>query len=273
MVAPASSARSAAAMPRAGRIPAKARLHVVTGKGGTGKTTVAAALALGARRRRPQGAARRGRGTAGAGPAVRRPALPYARAATRDRRRRRRGLRPGHRPRSRRMLEYLEMFYGLKRSGAGAAAGWARSTSSPRSRPDCATCCSPARSRSRSTRTDHERPTDLRRRRARRAAHRPDPPVPRRHPGGRQPDQGRPDQPAERPASSSCCTARAPPSTSSRCSRRCRSRRRSTPRAELARRRLPLGAVIVNRARPTLVGRAAGRRRTAGRPHARSPRA
>ena len=32
---------------RAGHDPSKVRLHVVTGKGGTGKTTVAAALALG----------------------------------------------------------------------------------------------------------------------------------------------------------------------------------------------------------------------------------
>jgi len=36
----------AAAPPTVAGIPAAARLHVVTGKGGTGKTTVAAALAM-----------------------------------------------------------------------------------------------------------------------------------------------------------------------------------------------------------------------------------
>src|SRR3954467_14895526 len=40
------AATKGAPPPLADGIPAQARLHVVTGKGGTGKTTVAAALAL-----------------------------------------------------------------------------------------------------------------------------------------------------------------------------------------------------------------------------------
>ena len=47
------------------------RLHVVTGKGGTGKTTVAAAMALALASYRAQGPADRSRGQAGHRPALR----------------------------------------------------------------------------------------------------------------------------------------------------------------------------------------------------------
>jgi hypothetical protein len=50
------------------------RLHVVTGKGGTGKTTVAAALAVALARAGAAGPARRGRGTPGHQPDLRRAA-------------------------------------------------------------------------------------------------------------------------------------------------------------------------------------------------------
>ena len=99
-------------------IPAKARLHVVTGKGGTGKTTAAAALAL---------------AIAGLGRKVLlvevesrqslaqlfdRPPMPYSeeRLTGAPRGGQLYGLAIDP---EQAMLEYLEMFYGLKRAGKG----------------------------------------------------------------------------------------------------------------------------------------------------------
>ena len=142
------------------------RLHVVSGKGGTGKTTVAAALALALAGRRPPGAAHRGRGAAGHRAAVRRAA-----AAVRGAQGRRRRPAAGRSTRwrstpRRRCWTTCTCSTGCRRPGSRPArcAGWAPSTSPRRSRRACATCCSPARSRRRSIRT-RRRPARLRRRR------------------------------------------------------------------------------------------------------------
>ena len=119
-------ATRAAAPPQAGGlpapltagIPAKARLHVVTGKGGTGKTTVAAALAL--------ALAEGGRKVLLVEVESRQaiaqlfniPPMPYAEQKL---------INVGHGGQlfglaidpEQAMLEYLEMFYGLKRAGKG----------------------------------------------------------------------------------------------------------------------------------------------------------
>jgi anion-transporting ArsA/GET3 family ATPase len=119
-------ATRAAAPPEAGAlpatlaagIPAKARLHVVTGKGGTGKTTVAAALAL--------ALAEGGRKVLLVEVESRQAIaqlfniapMPYAEQKL---------LNVGHGGQlfglaidpEQAMLEYLEMFYGLKRAGKG----------------------------------------------------------------------------------------------------------------------------------------------------------
>ena len=68
------------------------RLHVVTGKGGVGKTTVAAALALALTRAGQARAARRGRGPPGHQPDLRRAAARHRRGPPRRPRRRRRAL-------------------------------------------------------------------------------------------------------------------------------------------------------------------------------------
>ena len=92
--------RSTCSPPRLGRMPAanpdlsRVRLHVVTGKGGTGKTTVAAALALALARQRPAGAARRGRGAAGHLADLRRPPIGHTETRILPGPRRRRGV--GH---------------------------------------------------------------------------------------------------------------------------------------------------------------------------------
>ena len=80
------------------------RLHIVTGKGGTGKSTVAAALALALASTGRERAAVRGRGPPGHRPDVRRRAPAVRRAPDRHRSGRaegragRRGPRPAHRP-------------------------------------------------------------------------------------------------------------------------------------------------------------------------------
>ena len=131
----------------AGATVARARLHVVTGKGGTGKTTVAAALALalatGGRRvllievEGRQGIAQlfdtRSR-------------CPTPRSASRPRPAAVRCARCTWTPRRR--CSSTSRCSTTWASPAGRCAGWARSSSPPRSRPACATCCSPARSRS-----------------------------------------------------------------------------------------------------------------------------
>ena len=93
-----------------------ARLHVVTGKGGTGKTTVAAALALGAGRGRPAHPAGGGRGPAGHRPALRHRAAALPGAPDRHR-------AGGGEVRAlavdpeEALLEYLDMFYRLGAAG------------------------------------------------------------------------------------------------------------------------------------------------------------
>ncbi len=109
------------------------RLHVVTGKGGTGKTTVAAALALALAGRGPAGAAVRGRGAPGDRPALRRAAAAVRGAPDRRRSRRRRGVRA--RDRSRGGAAGVP-----RRCSTGSAAPAGRSTSS-------ASSTSPRRSR------------------------------------------------------------------------------------------------------------------------------
>src|SRR5690242_14346965 len=99
-------------------IPAKARLHVVTGKGGTGKTTAAAALAL--------AIAETGRKVLLVEVESRQalaqlfdiPPMPYAeqRLTTAGNGGQVFGLAIDP---EQAMLEYLEMFYGLKRAGKG----------------------------------------------------------------------------------------------------------------------------------------------------------
>jgi anion-transporting ArsA/GET3 family ATPase len=102
----------------AGGIPAKARLHVVTGKGGTGKTTAAAALAL--------ALADEGRKVLLVEVESRQafaqlfdiPAMPYSeqRLTKIGKSGQVYGLAIDP---EQAMLEYLEMFYGLKRAGKG----------------------------------------------------------------------------------------------------------------------------------------------------------
>ncbi len=82
-------------------IPGKARLHVVTGKGGTGKTTAAVALALALVETGRKVLRRRGRGPAGAGPALRRrPRCPTRSAGSSASARRRLAVGPGDRRRA-----------------------------------------------------------------------------------------------------------------------------------------------------------------------------
>ena len=126
---------------------ASARLHVVTGKGGTGKSTLAASLALAL-------AAGGGRtllveveGRQGIAQLFDTPPLPYAEQRDRGGPRRRRGPRRSRStPRS--PCSSTSRCSTTSGSPAGRCAGWARSSSPRRSRPASATSCSPARSRS-----------------------------------------------------------------------------------------------------------------------------
>ena len=81
-------------------IPSQARLHVVTGKGGTGKTTVAAALALSL----AEGGKRVLLVEVESRQAIAQlfdiPPMPYAEQRLATHRQRRRAVRPGHRPRT-----------------------------------------------------------------------------------------------------------------------------------------------------------------------------
>ena len=204
------------------------RLHVVTGKGGTGKTTVAAALALAL-----AGDGRRTllvevEGRQGIAQLFDAPPLPYEERKV--------AVGPGGGDvyalavdPEEALLEYLDMFYKLGRAGSRRCAGSAPSTSPPRSRPACATCCSPARSTRRSRRkVGHRRPVY-------------DAVVLDAPPTGRitrfldvnaevaglakvGPIRGQADS-----IMRAAARRRRPPCTSSRCSRRCRSRRRPTP--------------------------------------------
>jgi anion-transporting ArsA/GET3 family ATPase len=99
-------------------IPPNARLHVVTGKGGTGKTTVAAALALALANGGRRVLLVEVEGRQALAQLFDVPALPYAeqRLATTARGGQLWGLAIDA---EQAMLEYLDMFYGLKRSARG----------------------------------------------------------------------------------------------------------------------------------------------------------
>jgi anion-transporting ArsA/GET3 family ATPase len=92
------------------------RLHVVTGKGGTGKTTVAAALAIGLARNRRRVLLAEVEGRQALAQLFDVPALPYSeqRLGTAERGGEIMGLAIDP---EQALLEYLETFYNLKRSG------------------------------------------------------------------------------------------------------------------------------------------------------------
>ena len=168
------------------------RLHVVTGKGGTGKTTVAAALALALAGRGPAGAARRGRGPAGHRPALRRRRRCRTRSARSPSRRGGGEVYALAVDAEAALLEYLEMFYKLGRAGAALRADRRHRLRHHDRARACATCCSPARSTRRYA--GARRPSGrrvVRRGRARRPADRPDRPLPQRQRRGRRAGQGR----------------------------------------------------------------------------------
>src|SRR5664279_5914396 len=99
-------------------IPATARLHVVTGKGGTGKTTVAVALALALASLGRKVLLVEVEGRQALAQLFDVPALPYAehKLATAEHNGQVWGLAIDAEAA---MIEYLEMFYGLKRSARG----------------------------------------------------------------------------------------------------------------------------------------------------------
>src|SRR6185312_4645931 len=99
-------------------IPAQARLHIVTGKGGTGKTTVAAALAFALANAGKKVLLIEVEGRQAIAQLWDVPALPYAeqRLATTPAGGSLWGLAIDA---EQAMIEYLDMFYGLKRSARG----------------------------------------------------------------------------------------------------------------------------------------------------------
>jgi len=107
-----------ASPPLAAGIPAAARLHIVTGKGGTGKTTVAAALALALASGGRKVLLVEVEGRQAIAQLFDVPALPYGehRLATTPRAGQLWGLAIDA---EEAMIEYLDMFYGLKRSARG----------------------------------------------------------------------------------------------------------------------------------------------------------
>jgi anion-transporting ArsA/GET3 family ATPase len=104
--------------PLAAGIPSKARLHVVTGKGGTGKTTVAAALALALADGGRKVLLVEVESRQAIAQLFNLPPMPYAeqRLTSLGRGGQLYGLAIDP---EQAMLEYLEMFYGLKRAGKG----------------------------------------------------------------------------------------------------------------------------------------------------------
>ena len=230
-------------------IPAKARLHVVTGKGGTGKTTAAAALAL--------ALAEGGRKVLLVEVESRQalaqlfdlPPMPYAeQRLTTVGKGQLYGLAIDP---EQAMLEYLEMFYGLKRAGKGLKKLGA---------VDFVTTLAPGLRDVLLTGKVKES-------------------VVRVDPAGEPaydaivldaPPTGRIARFLDATREVAKLTkfgpisnqsegvikllhGRAPQCTSSPCSRRCRCRRPSTPSASCRGLGFNLGAVIVNRARPTLI--------------------
>jgi anion-transporting ArsA/GET3 family ATPase len=117
MVSARSATRTAATALRA-EVPAGARLHIVTGKGGTGKTTVAAALAFALANTGKKVLLIEVEGRQAIAQLWDVPALPYAeqRLATTHAGGSLWGLAIDA---EQAMIEYLDMFYGLKRSARG----------------------------------------------------------------------------------------------------------------------------------------------------------
>jgi anion-transporting ArsA/GET3 family ATPase len=113
------------------------KLHVVSGKGGTGKTTVAASLALALAAGGRQVLLTEVEGRQGIAQLFDTPPLPYEE-------RRVAVARGGGEVYAlaidpeKALLEYLEQFYNAP---ARCSRSWARSTSRPRSRRACATSC------------------------------------------------------------------------------------------------------------------------------------
>ncbi len=183
---------------------AAARLHVVSGKGGTGKTTVAAALALALASGGRRTLLVEVEGRQGIAQLFDTPPLPYEE--------RKIAVAPGGGEvralaidAEAALLEYFEMFYRLgvagrtlRRMGAIEFA----TTLAPGLRDVLLT----GKVKECVTRTDARRPAGLRRRRARRAADRPDRHVPRRHHGDGRPGPQRPDPQPGRGRRRSCCT-------------------------------------------------------------------
>ena len=207
----------------------RVNLHVVSGKGGTGKTTVAAALALALASRGKQVLLCEVEGRQGIAQLFDVPPLPY------EERRIAQGPDDGGDvyalavDAESAMLEYLALYYRLGAAPAGPSTASASSTSPRRSRPGCATCCSPARSTRRSSATRATRtrgvydavvldapPTG------------PDRAVPQRQRRVRRARQGRRRSAARPSGSWGCSSRRAPRSTWSPCWRTCRSRRPPT---------------------------------------------
>ena len=134
----------------------KARLHFVTGKGGTGKSTVAAALALALAAGGRKVLLVEVEGRQGIAQLFDVPPLPYKelKIATAEGGGEVNALAIDIEAA---FLEYLDMFYNLGHRRAGDAAHRRRSSSRRRSRPVCATCCSPARSRRSVVRADKDK--------------------------------------------------------------------------------------------------------------------
>ena len=161
------------------------RLHVVTGKGGTGKSTVAAALALGLASHGKQRAALRGRGPAGHRPDVRRRPAAVRRAPDRHRAARptdgaRGVVHALHIDPESALLEYLAMYYKLGRAGKALDRFGViefATTIAPGVR-DVLLTGKVYEAVQRNSR--NKGAIDVRRRGARRAADRPDRPVPQR---------------------------------------------------------------------------------------------
>jgi anion-transporting ArsA/GET3 family ATPase len=121
MVAPRAASRGATSpglTPLAAGVPADARLHVVTGKGGTGKTTAAAALALALAEGGRKVLLVEVESRQAIAQLFDQPPMPYGeqRLTTVGPRGQLFGLAIDP---EKAMIEYLEMFYGLKRAGQG----------------------------------------------------------------------------------------------------------------------------------------------------------
>ncbi len=131
-------------------IPATARLHVVTGKGGTGKTTVAAALALALADSGRKVLLVEVEGRQAIAQLFDMPPLPYSEERLTGAGQRRRAVRAGHRPRAgdarvpRDVLRPQAAGKRPEEDGRGRLRDHARARA-------CATSCSPARSRRRSS--------------------------------------------------------------------------------------------------------------------------